>query len=404
VQASARQPASREPVELYYIITSKSMGKRELMLVVAFVVAGFVVYQVTAPAPPAGSSSVSVGGLLDKMRRAARGNRASAELTTSQTQAIDATVTELRLRLGRTTIFVEGEDRADVGVELTAWSNGYDDAEAQSLAKQVAVKLDPAGTALIATMTFPEPGSQRATVRLRVPSRMNVRVDESGALTVAAVASLELGAVRGTTAISRIAGQVSGTHRFGLLTIAGAGAIKLTTQGSESRFEGVKDVTLSARGGETRLTGPTGAIEIDANQTDITLEALDAVSSPIRVSATGGTLAITGLRTEARVDGRNTEIGIVMDRAAPLAVYNEGEQDIQLTPPPGGYKLDALARDGRLTPAERFAELGVSPITSEDGKEMRATGPVAGGGPTLMLRATRGDIVLRSRSVEKSRG
>jgi hypothetical protein len=48
--------------------------------------------------------------------------------------------------------------------------------------------------------------------------------------------------------------------------------------------------------------------------------------------------------------------------------------------------------------------LGVSPITSEDGKEMRATGPVAGGGPTLTLRATRGDIVLRSRSVEKSGG
>jgi hypothetical protein len=378
------------------------MGKRELLLIVAFVVAGALVYQVTAPAPPAGSRSVSVGGLLDKMRRAARGNRASAEITTSQTQAIDATVRDLRLRLGRTTILVEGEDRVDVGVELTAWSNGYDDAEAQSLARQVAVKLDPAGTALIATMTFPDPGSQRATVRLRVPSRLNVRVDESGALTVAGVASLELGAVRGTTAISRIAGQVSGTHRFGLLTIGRVGAIKLTTQGSESRIEGVKDVTLSARGGETRLTGPTGAIEIDANQADITLEALDAVSSPIRVNASGGTLAITGLRSEARVDGRNTEIRIVMDRAAPIAVYNEGEQDIELTPPPGGYKLDALAREGRLTPPERFTDLGVSPITSDDGKEMRATGPVAGGGPTITLRATRGDIVLRSRTTEST--
>jgi hypothetical protein len=372
------------------------MGKRELLLIVAFAVVGVIAYQVTAPAPPAGSS-VSVGGLLDKMRRAARGNRSSAEVTSTQTHAIDVAVTDLRLRLRSATTVIEGEDRADVAVELKAWSNGYDDAEAQSLAKQVAVTLDPAGAVLIAAISFPEPGSQRATLTLKVPSRLRVRVDESGALTVAGVAALELGAVRGETSISRIPGMVSGTHRFGELTIKQVGTVKMTTQGSEALIEAVKDVTLSARGGETRVSGPTGAIEIDANQADLTLEKLDAVSSPIRVNANGGTLAITGLRTEARVDGRNTEIGILMDRAAPIAVYNEGDQDIELTPPPGGYKLDALAREGRLAPPELFKELGLSPTTSDDGKETRAIGAVAGGGPTITLRATRGDIILRSR-------
>lgn len=398
MRATGREPAAREPDELYYITTSKSMGKRELLLIVAFLVAGFVVYQVTAPAPPAGSRSVSVGGLLDKMRRAARGNRASAEITSTQTHAIDAALTDLRLRLRSATLVIEGEERADLSVEIRAWSNGYDEAEAESLARQVAVKLDPAGAVLIATIAYPEPGSQRATVTLKVPSRLRVRVDEGGALTVSGVAAVEMTAVRGPTSISRIAGTVSGMHRFGELKIREAGAVKMTTQSSDTRIEGVKDLTLTARGAETRVTGPTGAVEIDGNQADITLEKLDALTSPLRVNANGGTIAITGLRTEARIDGRNTEIDITMDRAAPIAVYNEGDRDIEFTPPPGGYKLDALSREGRLTPAELFRDLGLSPTTSDDGKESRAAGEVAGGGPTITLRATRGDIVLRAKS------
>lgn len=399
--ASGCQTAAREPDELYYITASKSMGKRELLLIVAFLVAGAVVYQVAAPARPAGSRSVSVGGLLEKMRRAARGNRASAEITTTQTQAIDAAITDLRLRLRSATIRVEGEERPDVSVELRAWSNGYDDAEAQSLAKQTLVKLDPAGAVLIASVVFPEPGQQRATITLKVPSRLRVRVDESGPATIAGVASLELGAVRGETSISRIAGAVSGMHRFGELTLTQVGTIKLTTQGTEAKIDGVKDVAITARGGDVRVTAATGAIEIDSNQTDVRLEKIDAVTTPLRINANGGTITIHGLRSEARVDGRNTDIEIVMDRAAAIAVYNEGDQDIELTPPPGGYKLDALVRDGRLTPPEFLEKLGLSPTTSDDGKEVRAAGAVAGGGPTITLRATRGDIVLRPRSADK---
>ncbi len=377
------------------------MGKRELLLIVAFAVVGVIVYQVTAPAPPAGSRTVTVGGVLDKMRRAARGNRASAEITTTQTQAIDASVTDLRLRLANAAIRVEGEARTDVAVELHVWSNGYDDAEAQSLAKQTALKLDPAGGAVIATIQYPDPGQQRATVTLKVPARLRVRVDQSGSATIAGVAALELGNDRGTTSISRISGIVSGTHRFGELTLSEIGAVKMTTQGSEAKIDRVKDVSLTARSGEIKVTNATGAIEIDSNQSDITIEKLDGVTSPLRINANGGTVTINGLRSEARVDGRNTDIEIIMDRPAPIAVYNEGDQDIELTPPPGGYKLDALVREGRLTPADLLTKLGLSPVTSEDGKETRATGAVAGGGPTITLRATHGDIVLRPRTTEK---
>jgi Putative adhesin len=397
-----REDAVQNPDELYYIATSKSMGKRELLLIVAFAVAGLVVYQATAPARPAGSRQVTVGGVIEHMRRAVRGNRASAEVTTAQTQAIDASVTDLRLRLRSATVVIEGEDRSDVAVEMLAWSNGYDDAEAQALAKQTLLKLDPAGTTLIATIEFPEPGSQRATVKMKVPSRLRIRLDGSGPATISNVNAVEMTSGRGTTAISGVAGTVSGVHRGGELTLQRIGSLKLTTQNSDVKLTTAKDVSLTMRGGELRGEGVTGAIEIEANQGDIRLEKIDAAASPLRVNANGGSVEILGLRTEARIDGRNTSVEVVMDRPAPVAIYNEGDEDIEFTPPQaGGYKLDALVRDGRLTPPEILAKLGLTPAASDDNKEMRAIGVVAGGGPTITLRATRGDIVFRERAEER---
>jgi hypothetical protein len=373
------------------------MGKRELLLIVAFAVVGVIVYQVTAPAPPAGSRRVTAGGIIEHMRRTVRGNRASAELTTTHLQALDASVTEVRLRLRSATLVIEGEDRADVAVEVLAWSNGYDDAEAQSLAKQTVVKLDPAGTSLIANIEFPEPGTQRATVKMRVPSRLRIRIDSSGPATVSNVSSVEMAAARGTMSISRVQGAVSGVHRGGELALTQIGSIKLTTQNSDVKIATVKDLAMTIRGGEVRAEGITGVIELESTQADVALEKLEGTSSPVRVNANGGKVTIRGLGTDARVDGRNTGIDIVMDRAAPIAIYNEGDQEIEFTPPPGGYKVDALVREGRLTPPEMLTKLGLTAVATADNKEVRAAGSIAGGGPTITLRATRGDIVLRSR-------
>jgi hypothetical protein len=376
------------------------MGKRELLLIVAFVVVGVVVYQIAAPPTPAGSRQVTVGGAIEHLRRAVRGNRSSAEVTTTQSQAIDAAVSEIRLRLRSATLVIEGEDRADVAVEMLAWSNGYDDAEAQSLAKQTVLKLDPAGTTLIATIEFPEPGTQRATVKMKVPARLRIRVDNSGPATVSNVAAVEMAGARGVTSISRVPGAVSGVHRGGRLTLQQLGTLKMTMHGSDVTIDTVKDIMLTVRGGEMRASGISGSIEIESNQTDVTLEKLDALTSPLRVNASGGTLTIRGLRTEARIDGRNTAVEIVMERPAPVAVYNEGDRGIGFTPPPGGFRLDALVRDGRLTPPEMLTKLGLKPTSSADTKEVRVIGAVAGDGPTITLRATRGDIVLKSRTVE----
>jgi hypothetical protein len=110
-----------------------------------------------------------------------------------------------------------------------------------------------------------------------------------------------------------------------------------------------------------------------------------------------GSITLEGLRGDARVDGQNTEIDIAMSKSAPLAVYNEGDEPIDIATPPGGFVLDAIVMQGRLTlPDDLRGQLSTSG-DAED-KEHRASGSVRGGGPTITLRANRGDIRVRTRT------
>jgi hypothetical protein len=63
------------------------MGKRELVLIALFLVAGVVVYQVTAPPAPPGSD-VSVGGLFGRLQRTGSGSRATASAESKQTHPV----------------------------------------------------------------------------------------------------------------------------------------------------------------------------------------------------------------------------------------------------------------------------------------------------------------------------
>jgi hypothetical protein len=108
----------------------------------------------------------------------------------------------------------------------------------------------------------------------------------------------------------------------------------------------------------------------------------------LRVNSTGGEIRIDGLRTEARLDGRNTDIDVSLAAPALVTIYSLGE--IRVTAPPGGYTLDAVATEGRLN-----LDDGDGEVKPSEGTDPRASGPVRGGGPTLTLRSTRGSITVR---------
>jgi hypothetical protein len=369
------------------------MGKRELLLVVAFIVVGAIVYQFTAPPPAPGERSFSLSRLTENVRRSVRGNRASADVTTTSTHLVDAAIAEVRLTMRASEITVIGEDRPDISADLTVHSTGYDEPEAQQLARATTLKADRAGPRIMLSIDYPEGGRQTVSLVLKVPARLQATIDNNlSKLDVKGVATVSMPNGRGDAAISAIAGRITGTHRGGTLTIKDAGSLKLTTVGSDLAIEDIRgEASLNLRSGELKGRDIVGPIDIDSVSTDITLEKLEKATGMLRINASGGSLSLKDLRSEGRIDVRNTEVDVDIQRAAPLAIYSEGNQDVEVTPPSGGYQLDAVARDGRISVPPGTLQVATS------GTEQRASGPIRGGGPTITIRTTKGDVTVRTR-------
>ncbi len=365
------------------------MGKRELLLVIVFVAIGCIVYQVTAPASPS-QSGFSVSKLIEHARRGVQGNRASAVVESTQTEKVDTATDELRLALRAAELSVIGEEREDVSFDLRVNSNGYDEAEAKRWAEATVLRIDRAGPAMVATITYPREARQTAKLTIKLPARLRVRMEPSGSrFEIANVAGFESSNTNGNATVRNIAGAVTINHRGGELTIDRAASLRLTTRGTETKVQHITGtITAQTIGGELSASDVTGPVEIDARDTEVHLDQIKGLKAPLRVNATSGSVRIAGLRTEARIDGNDTDLDIAFDAPAPVTIYNTS-QDISVTPPVAGYSLDAVATDGQIT-----IEDGTLKPTGETG-EQRANGAIRGGGAALTLRATRGDILIR---------
>jgi len=380
------------------------MGKRELLLVVVFVIVGAIVYEATAPPPAPGERSFSPSRIIDNIRRGVRGNRASADTVSTATHAVDASAMNLELSWPKgspSELTIVGEERDDIGSELNVHSRAFDDEEAQRTAKATVLKVDAAAGGLLATVDFPREGLQTANLTLRVPSRLRLKVTGARTRTrVTNVAALELENGRGTTEIKQVKGRVTGEYRGGDLRIAGVGELKFTTIGTDVRLEQIAgEASMNMRAGNLRGMELGGPIDLDTTGVDIELEKLDKTTGIVRINATAGSVSVRGLRTDARVDARGSAVDVILDRAVPLAIYSEGGAPVEITPPPGGYQLDAVAADGNIVVPEHTVEVTAS------GDEHRATGAVKGGGPLVTIRTSHASITVREREeTEKSGG
>jgi hypothetical protein len=383
------------------------MGKRELLIAVAFVAVGFGVYRLTAPPGDPSKSGFSVSGIVDEIRREIRGRPASAETTFKATQAVPETVTEIRLRFNIGSVTIIGEDRNDVEAEMHVRSNGYDTEEATRLAKASHLTFDDAGAFLIIAGKFPPEGRQTPTLRLKVPKRLGFRMDEKGSpLEITNVASVLIGVGRGKSTIQHVAGAVAVTQRGSDITIGDVGSLRLTTfSGVEATVSEVRgDAIFSLHGGEVRAEGLMGGIEVDSESAELLLDRLDKVKGPVKINARSGEISLVGLRSDTRIDGRGTEIRVDHAGGAPLSVYNQGDEIIELTVPSTGFRMDAVAAGGRISLDPKLEGSGLELTTSGDRdnddserEENRVTGIVRGGGAPITLRASGGDIMLRAR-------
>lgn len=372
------------------------MGKRELLLIVAFAIAGLVVYQFTAPPPAAGERSFSPGRILENIRRGVRGNRASAETVNTTTHPVDPAATDLQLSWPGGTaseLTIVGEDRGDIASELKVRSRAYDEPEAQRTANATVFRLERVGPRLTGSVDFPREGSQTATLTLRVPSRLRVKLDAARSRTrVSNVAAVQIGSGRGESEIRQVKGSVEGSYRGGELRVMDVGSVKFTTIGTDVRLDRVRgETSMNMRAGDFRGGEIVGPIDIDATGIDLELEGLEKTTGTMRITASAGSVSVKGIRVEARIDARNADVDAIIDRPAPVSIYSEGGSAVEITPPPGGYQLDAVATDGQIELPE-----GTLQVTSS-GSEHRATGAVKGGGPTITIRTQHGSVTVRER-------
>jgi hypothetical protein len=377
---------------------SKLMGKRELVLVAAFLVMGIVVYQVTAPPPPPGSEGVSIGGIVQKLKREVQGSRETATATSAQSKPVEASVKLVRLNIPRNNaLIITGSDRSDVAVEMQVTARGFNQAEAKAAADAAKVSIEAAGDALAITTVWPMRQNNQSgfisegTITVSLPRRLQLRLEpHSGRLTISDVAGVEVLGQRGETRISKIAGHVALNHTGGRLEIESIPSLKLTARNSNASVRGIAGtVSMETIGAELQMEDIAGPLEIEARNTELVFDAAKLLEPPFRYNGTGGVLRLSNLRTESRLDGRNVEIEVTVAAAAPITIYSTGE-DIRVTAPPGGYALDAVATEGDIT-----SEDSSITATPGDSPDARVTANIRGGGPPLTLRATRARIDIR---------
>jgi len=373
------------------------MGKRELLLIFCFFIVGVVVYQATARPPASGERGLSLSRLIESARREIRGNRASAEATTVATHAVTPDLNELRITGQIAELEVVGEERQDVESTAHVESNGYDDAEARQYLKESKLVVDRTASSLILRMEFPRGGRQRGLLKLKVPSRLQVRLESgAGTLKVSDVAALEIAGTRGEATLRRIAGKVEISHRGGEVEIEEVGSLEFIGRAGTLKVSGVKgDTSIKMeQGGELTASRLSGGVDVEGRNCDVGLDDLSTARGPVRVNINGGSLKVRGLKADTRIDSRNAEVEVAMAAPAPLAIYSNGER-VTLSPPPGSYTLDARIIEGRVTPDDFVATMGFQSTKAGDNQEARVFGAIKGGGPTISIRATNADFTIR---------
>jgi hypothetical protein len=366
------------------------MGKRELLLIVAFVFLGTVVYQVAAPAGPARESRFSLSRMMEGLRRELRANSAEAEHTSTTAIPVDRDLTELRVT-ETTALTIVAEDRNDIDASLKVHSTGVDPADARTLAERTALKVERVGTVATVRIDYPIEGRQQAELALKVPKRLSLRLAQTrGSARLEGIQDLFLDDARGELVLTRLPGELRGSFQGGRLRADAVGTAKLSARRVEIEIDRIDgDATLDLSGGSLRADRIGGRLDLTTNRTEVEI---DDVGGEVRANATDGTLELSGLKREARIDGRSTEMTITMAAAAPLTAFTNQEQLTLHLPPSGGVTVDATSTNGEIRVAEALAN--ALRIEKSD-EEQRARGEIRGGGPTISLRVTRGDIVIR---------
>jgi hypothetical protein len=366
------------------------MGKRELLLIVAFLVTGMVVYQIAAPARPESESRFSFSRMVEGLRRELRENSAEAEHTNETAIPVAAEVAELRVAEVRS-IDIVGEERADIAASLRVHSTGVDEADALALAKRTAVKVDQTGSVVDVKVEYPVEGQQRAELTLRIPKRLSVRLtDIRGTTELDGIQNLTLDDSRGELTVTNLPGELRGSLQGGRLRAESVGSARLTARRAEIEIDRIeKEASLDLSGGSLNVKRIGGRLELTTNRVEVEIE---EAAGEVRANLAEGRIELGGVRHEARIDGRRTEVTIQLQQPVPVTAFTNEEPLTVRLPAEGGMTIDATSTGGEILVPDTLRD---SLRVEKTADEQRTRGVIRGGGPAISLRVTRGDVVLK---------
>jgi len=366
------------------------MGKRELVIALAFVAAGVIAYQLTAPAPRAGEEPFSISRLWNMAGGRMRGNAAHATVSKSGTIPVSPGTSTLRIVIMGTSrqVRVIGERREDIAYELSVESTGPDRGTAENYANQVSVKADDLGSAVTMRVDFPRGGRQSIGVTVRLPARLGVFTGGSG-LDVSHVASAHLDNVSGESRIASIDGDLTGSARNGSLEVRAVGSAKLSLQRTRATFEDVqRTLTLDVRDGDCKVSGVRGPIEIEESRADIQIK---NAAGPVRVTGADGRVTLENPSAESTIDARRAEVEVRLAQPVPLTLLTTDDTLRLLLDGPPNVSIDAVATMGQI----QAGDFGVKPETIDQDARLTYTFG-SGAGARVSLRNIRGNIVVKN--------
>lgn len=365
------------------------MGKRELLLLVVFVVLGVGVYQVTAPASEPDAPGFSLTRIFQMARAHVQGDQVKRTVDRTASLAVPAGVTRLVLQSPRGPVTIEAGDQP--GIEITAQIvlGGIDEADVARQEQAVRLTLETAGTEARFSLHLDDNGRRpRYELRVRVPKTLPVRVDGGrGRIEATRVAGLELAGYRGEIWTEALTGPVTGELRDGRAEFGAGAVVDLETEGVLIRADAAASVTLKSERGTIDLVDPAGPVTIEQDYARMDIR---GSGGPITITGDGGTIALREVAHPLKIAA--TRLTVTAELAKPVETTIDDEDDtIELTlPRDGGLQLEVAVSDGELR-LPSFLK-----ATTTDNRQSLSTA-IAGGGPVVKVQLKRGELRLRTR-------
>lgn len=365
------------------------MGKRELLLIGAFLVVGLVTWRLTAPRGEPGARGFSLQRMLDNLRSGLQSQDTPAEVTASVTAGAPPAVTRVDAGEFSGPLVVEGVEGDEVIAELRGTVFGADEAQAKAFAAATTLSVETATDTVRLGLEHPEMRrSPRLELKLRVPQRLVVQITmRGGRLEARRLGGLEFDARRTTVVVDAVRGVVKGNQRDGELEISDVDTVDLSTRRVDVRVERVSgSVKVEAVEGNWLVRDVAGGVTLESEQADLSLERL---AGSLTFNASDGHLTVRDEVGDVRGESRRCRLT--------FRVTGPGTLDVTAEDAPVELQLDAAigARyDLRVEDATVRAPEGTLRIDTRE-SVTEASGTIGQGQRTVKVRSRRGDVTVR---------